>query len=186
MSDTEELAEVYLPTPHYDSAGQAISHLAESFVIDRWAWQKVRVELWVHEDYFEAVEPLSGELVIPLVIFGGRTPSAADLEEAVARLGPCIEDGQEVVILFCSHERATEISDLQDRLIAAFGSQPDKWRVEGPDSSTWREIEPTEITKAVIASIVEYQDPELLNEAIEEEGQREILRAIGILTGAMM
>ena len=65
MSDTEELAEVYLPTPHYDSAGQAISHLAESFVIDRWAWQKVRVELWVHEDHFEAVtrdpsqEPLS-------------------------------------------------------------------------------------------------------------------------------
>jgi hypothetical protein len=175
---------------HEDSPEDAIKSLAETYLIDKWANQPCRVEVWIEKEALSGVfDGICRELDVDFFACRGNV-SQSEMWRAAVRLMGYERDGQRTVVLhFGDHDPSglDMTRDNADRF-KVFGSrvyQPPPNFAKQTDSryATYAEefgdqsweldaLDPTVLRDLVQTNVLDLRDPDLWGEMYERE-QRE-------------
>lgn len=99
---------------HWDNPGEIIDSCARSFMLDRWADQPTRVEVWVEKDALVGVmQSVCNPLDVPYFSCRGYT-SASEMWRGARRLLRHLEGGQDVVIVHLGDHDPSGIDMTRD------------------------------------------------------------------------
>jgi hypothetical protein len=104
---------------HWDDPSGIVSSAANSFAIDKWATQPLRIEVWIEKDALVGVLDVTcPDLDVPYFSCRGYT-SQSEIWGAAQRLNQYLWKGQDVVILHLGDHDPSGIDmsrDIEDRL----------------------------------------------------------------------
>lgn len=106
-------------TPHWSSPAEIVHAAAESFRLDKWASQPLRIEVWIEKDaLLGVIEPACVELDVPYFACRGYSSQSAQWR-AGERFNEYLENEQGVLIIHLGDHDPSGIDmtrDNQDRL----------------------------------------------------------------------
>ncbi len=124
---TRELKE----NSHWDSPGELVEACAEQYMIDKWADQRYRFEVWIEKEALAGViEPTCREFDVPFFSCRGYV-SQSEMHKAARRLQRYACANQEIIILHLGDHDPSGIDmtrDIVDRM-KLFGACTDVKRI---------------------------------------------------------